>query len=160
MVVQDIAVSKCSVMVGFSLLDGPAVAPSYLRSTAKMTSAPIFRTISSGTGFEMPPSINILFWCTTGANAPGIAMLARNAGARSPVRNNDGNPGHKIGRDRAKRNSHVLNRALPNHSFRSRSSLLPLMNPPESENSSMLINFSIFLPFVSSSSCSIFSLSA
>ena len=49
------------------------------------TSAHSLRATSTGMLRTMPPSASTLPSCTTGENAPGIAMLARIAVARSPL---------------------------------------------------------------------------
>ncbi len=49
------------------------------------TSAQVSRAMSTGMLRTIPPSARMYLSTVTGANAPGIAMLARMAVARSPL---------------------------------------------------------------------------
>ncbi len=55
--------------------------------TAITTSAQVWRATSTGTLRTSMPSTSSRPSCSTGANAPGTAMLARIATARSPLSN-------------------------------------------------------------------------
>ena len=122
-----IAVSKMSVIAcGFSfLMSLPRGGRG--RGAGRRRAAPGGEGEGRALGFEMPFMINISSLITAGANAPGIAMLSRNAGARAPVRNMTGTPAIRSVATARNGIFTSSNRALPNHSFRSRSSLLPLM---------------------------------
>ncbi|MNU62679.1 hypothetical protein D3C71_519130 [compost metagenome] len=56
-----------------------------LISTAMTISAPMLRTTSTGRLLVKPPSTSKWLPCCTAANAPGTAILARIAVARSPL---------------------------------------------------------------------------
>ena len=55
------------------------------RFTTITTSAQVSRAMSTGMLRTIPPSARMYLSRVTGANAPGIAMLARMAVARSPL---------------------------------------------------------------------------
>lgn len=60
------------------------VSSGVLMSTAMTMSAPISRTTLIGRLLAMPPSTRVRPSMSTAAKAPGTAMLARTAWARSP----------------------------------------------------------------------------
>ena len=60
---------------------------SVLKSTQIITSAPISFATSTGRLFKAPPSTSIFPFHSTGANTPGIDMLARIANGNEPDEN-------------------------------------------------------------------------